>query len=123
MQVRLLPRTPIWYTYRMPEKDKKLDEIYKLVRANNKMLRGMKRAAFWGTVLKLIIYAVLLGVPVYLYFTIFQPILAELLNAYAQLQETGAQIQETGNQLRSVTDGLPLDRISEIFKKLPGVGQ
>ena len=87
------------------------------------MLRGMKRAAFWGTVLKLIIYAVLLGVPVYLYFTIFQPILAELLNAYAQLQETGAQIQETGNQLRSVTDGLPLDRISEIFKKLPGVGQ
>ncbi|MAJ97013.1 hypothetical protein CL644_02805 [bacterium] len=105
----------------MPDRDKKLDEIYKLVRSNNKMLRRMKRNAFLGTILKIVLYAILLGVPVYLYFTIFQPILAEVLNAYTQIQATGAQMQDVGNQIQGVTDAIPLNELQGLLNVIPGV--
>lgn len=105
----------------MPERDKKLDAIYQMVRQNNKMLRGMRRAAFWGTIFKLLFYAALLGIPVYLYFTIFQPILNDLLSTYAQIQQAGNQLQGVGNQLQGVTDGLPLEQLEGLLKNIPGV--
>lgn len=105
----------------MPEKDKKLDAIYQMVRNNNKMIRGMKRAAFWGTIFKIVFWVVMLGIPVYLYFTIFQPLLAELLGTYAQLQQAGEQLQGVGNQLQGVTDAMPLDQLEGLLKSFPGV--
>ena len=113
--------TYIWYTSTVPDKDKKLDEIYKLVRSNNKMLRSMKRNAFLGTMFKIALYAVLLGIPVYLYFTIFQPILAEVSNAYTQIQTTGAQMQDVGNQIQGVTDAIPLNELQGLLNAIPGV--
>ena len=98
----------------MPDNDKKIDEIYNLVRSNNKMLRSIKRAAFWGAIFKIVLYVALLGIPVYLYFTIFQPILSEVLNAYSQIQQAGEQIQ-------GVTNTLPLDQLQGLLNNIPGV--
>ena len=81
----------------------------------------MKRNAFFGLLFKLALYAVLLGIPVYLYFTIFQPILAELLNAYSQIQATGAQIQGVGNQIQDVTNTIPLSQLQGLLNNIPGV--
>ncbi len=96
--------------------DELLKKTYNIALSNNKMLRSMKRAAFWGTIFKLALYAVVLGVPVYLFFTIFQPILGSLLDTYAQIQQTGAQIQNT-------TNSLPLQQVQDLLNKIPGVGQ
>ena len=81
----------------------------------------MKRNAFFGTIFKIALYAIVLGVPVYLYFTIFQPILAEILNAYTQIQETGAQMQGVGNQIQEATDAIPLDQLQGLLNNIPGV--
>ncbi|QSH39675.1 hypothetical protein JXR01_01555 [Candidatus Kaiserbacteria bacterium] len=105
----------------MPDSEKKLNEIYKLVRSNNKMLRSMKRNAFLATIFKIVLYAILLGIPVYLYFTIFQPILAEVSNAYTQIQATGAQVQDVGNQIQGVTDSIPLNQLQGLLNNIPGV--
>ena len=45
-------------------------EIYRLVRENNKMLHSMRRNAFWGGVIKFLLYAILLvALPWWLFFT------------------------------------------------------
>jgi len=107
----------------MPEQDRKIDAIYKMVRNNNKMIRSMKRAAFWGTIFKLVLYGVMLGIPVYLYFTFFQPVLADLLGTYQQIQQTGAQLQDVGAQVQGVTDLIPVDQLQDLLKLVPGSGQ
>ena len=98
----------------LPNHEELLEKTYKLAVQNNKMLRGMKRAAFWGTIFKLIFWAIALGIPVYLYFTFFQPILTDLLNTYAQIQATGAQIQGQVNSL-------PIDQLQDLLENIPGV--
>jgi len=106
----------------MPDStDRKIEELYKMVRSNNKMLRSMRRQAFWGMLFKLVLYAILFGVPVYLYFTIFQPILANLMDSYAQIQQTGAQIQATSGQLTEVTNAIPFERLQGLLNHIPGV--
>ncbi len=103
------------------DRDKKLDEVYKMTRDNNKMLRSMKRAAFWGTVFKLFIYAVLLGIPVYLYFTIFQPVLDNFVNAYSQMQQAGNQMQQAGTQFQDISKAIPFEQLQALLERIPGV--
>lgn len=81
----------------------------------------MRRAAFWGTVFKLVLYAALLGIPVYLYFTMFQPVIGSLMDAYAQMQAASAQMQHTGSQLQDITSTLPLEQIQGLLNAVPGV--
>lgn len=98
------------------ERDKKIEEIYRMVQVNNKMIRSMKRAAFWGTVFKLVLYAVLLGIPVYLYFTIFQPMLSELLGTMQQVQQAGQGMQQGGTNAM-----LQLQNLQNLLSDFPGV--
>ena len=98
------------------DRDQKIEEIYRMVRNNNKMIRSMKRAAFWGTIFKFVIYAFLLGIPVYLYFTIFQPMLAELLGTMQQFQQAGQQIQGSGANAM-----VQLQELQSLLTSFPGV--
>jgi len=98
----------------MSEEDRKLEEIYRVVKSNNKMLRSLKRQAFWGRVFKILIYAVILGIPVYLYFTIFQPILAELLDTYSQIQQVSGQFQDGAASVQ-------LGGLQGLLNNIPGV--
>lgn len=92
--------------------DELLRKTYNIALSNNKMLRSMKRAAFWGTIFKLVFYAVVLGVPLYLSLTVLQPLLGSFLDTYAQIQQTGAQIQNT-------TNALPLQQVQDLLNKIP----
>lgn len=100
----------------MPQHEKKLEEIYQLVRQNNKLLRSMKRRAFWGTIFKLVLYAIMLGIPVFLYFTIFQPIISDLLGTVQQFQAAGQQIQSSG-----ASAVLQLQGLGDLINNIPGV--
>ncbi len=55
-----------------------LKEIYRLTKENNKMLHSLKRHAFWGGMFKLLLYALALGVPVWLYFTYVAPVVKQV---------------------------------------------
>jgi hypothetical protein len=72
------------------EHDEILKETYRLTQENNRMLRSMRRNAFWGGVIRLIIYAALLLVPVWFYFTYLAPVVEQMMQTVEQIQGTGA---------------------------------
>ncbi len=70
-----------------------LQETYRLSRENNKMLHSMRRNAFWGGLVKIVIYLALLGVPVWLYFTYMFPVIQSMQQTMNRIQGTNAQAQ------------------------------
>lgn len=91
------------YTQLVPGDSKKLDKILDIVSDNNRMLHKMRRNAFWGTVFKVLFYAVAFGIPVYLYFTLLQPMLGNLIGTYEQIQQaTGGAASATGAPLHAL---------------------
>lgn len=91
----------------MHNDDDLLRKTYALARENNKLLRRMRRAAIWGTIIKLVIYGALLGVPVWLYFQFFQPVLQEAYGTVQQFQETGENAQGQFSELQELIGSLP----------------
>ena len=58
------------------------------------MLHKMRRNAFWGGVIKFVLYiGVFIAVPLWIYATYLAPITEQLLNTYGQIQGTSAQVQ------------------------------
>lgn len=53
-----------------------------LTKENNRLLKKIRRSAIIGGVVRIIWWAIIIGVPVALYYYIVQPYLAELNQAY-----------------------------------------
>lgn len=74
--------------------DQKLDELLRLTKENNHILRSMRRNAWIGGILKFIIYALLVVViPLWLYATYLAPVLESTLETMNKIQGTGANAQ------------------------------
>jgi hypothetical protein len=101
----------------MSNHDELLAKTYKLALDNNKMLRRMKRAAFWGMVFKIVFWALMLGIPVYLYFIFLQPVLEEFSRTADQFRQTGEQFQQIG-----AGANLQFARFQDFFNFFPGLG-
>ncbi len=82
-----------------PESKRLLQETLELSRENNRMLRAMRRAAFWGGVFRVIWWAVIIGVPVVLYYYVFQPYIAELQSTYQSVKGGAEQLQLLGKDI------------------------
>jgi len=71
-----------------------LQEMYRLTKENNKMLHKIRRNAFWGGIIKFLVYAVLFVVlPWWLYVTYLAPVLESTMQTMNQIRGTGAQAQ------------------------------
>lgn len=71
-----------------------LQETYRLARENNRMLHAMRRNAFWGGLLKFIIYAALLSAPIWFYMTYLNDSVQRMMRAIDSMQQTGVKAQE-----------------------------
>ena len=88
-------------------------EIYRLVKENNKMLHKMRRNAFWGAVIKIILYVVLLIIiPYWLYATYLAPIVNSTLETVEKMQGTSANAQL---QLENLQETLKQFDLSQYF--------
>lgn len=67
-----------------------------LSKENNRLLRSMRRAALWGTFFRIAWIAVLIGVPVFLYYYFLQPYYEGLSAGYQQFQEQSGGISIPG---------------------------
>lgn len=76
-----------------PEDVKLLRETHRLAQENNKMLRSMRRQAWMGRIITLIIYAALIGVPIWLYMTYISGTVSRLLTAYGVVEQRGQEAQ------------------------------
>ncbi len=89
-----------------------LEQLLRLAKDNNRMLRAMRRDAFIGGVIKLIVWAALIIIPFWLYLNYLAPVLQSATSALQQVQQmqgvaTGAQAQlgelsETLNGLKGL---------------------
>ena len=63
-----------------------MKENLALARENNRLLKKMQRAAMYSTIFTLVYWVLILGVPVYLYFTVVKPYLEEFQTTYQDAQ-------------------------------------
>ena len=73
--------------------DPDLQELYRLERENNRMLRSLKRRSFWGGVFRIALFVIALGVPIWLYFTYLAPIFEQMNQVLEGATGTRVQIQ------------------------------
>ena len=60
-----------------PELKRRLDEIHALARDNNRVLHSIRRDQWIGFIGKVVFWAVILGLPVYLYLSYIQPLISK----------------------------------------------
>lgn len=60
-----------------PEIKRQLEEIHALVKDNHVMLRTIRREHWFGVILKIVFWLVMIGVPLYYYQQYLQPLVAK----------------------------------------------
>lgn len=85
-----------------------LKKNLELTQENNALLRKMRRSAIYGNILKVVWLAIIIGLPVYIYYAFLQPYVGQLLEVYSGV-ETGA------GEIRTFLERLPL--IGDKFNK------
>ena len=64
-----------------------LEENLRLAKENNKMLRAMHRSMWYGVIWKIIIWGIILGLPVYMYY-VYKPLIDPIIHTFAPSQTT-----------------------------------
>jgi len=83
-----------------------LRQTYQLAKENNRMLHAMRRSAFFGGIFKLIIYAALLFIPLWLYMQYLGPQINRMMTVVAQVQGTSQQAQVQISEWQKTWDDL-----------------
>lgn len=90
------------------------EEIYALVKENNRMLKQMRRSAFIGGIFKFVWWVLILFViPYFLYVTYLAPQLAALSALYQN-------VENTNNSVQAQLQGLP--DFSNLLNQFGGEG-
>ena len=92
----------------------KLEEILRLTRENNRMLHGMRRNAFLGSIFKVVMWVAFVIIPLWLYMQYVAPMMAGMMQTYEQIQGTNAKAQAQFGQMNDYL---------ERFKSMYGGGQ
>ncbi|MFZ2555277.1 MAG: hypothetical protein WAZ27_01605 [Minisyncoccia bacterium] len=79
----------------------KLTEILRLTKENNRMLHKMRRNAFLGSILKLVLWLAFLIIPLWLYMQYLAPVMTSMMDTMNQMQGTGASAQAQFSDLNS----------------------
>ena len=90
------------------------EQILKLVKENNRMLHAMRRNAWLGGILKLIVWIALIVLPFYLYMQYLAPIMGSMIQTMQQIQGTGAQAQAQFGDLNAALKGLQ-EKFPQLF--------
>lgn len=91
-----------------------IDEVYKLVKENNRMLHAMRRDAFIKGIFGFIWWVFIIIVLPYLTYLYLKPYLDQVLAAYNQ-------VQGTANSVNASLSGLP--DFSKLFEQFTGGGK
>ena len=92
------------------------DEIYRLVKENNKMLKAMRRDAFVKSVFSFIWWILIFIVVPYLTWLWLQPYLEKITAAYGQ-------VQAQSNSLNTALHDLQGGQFQQLYQQLTGQGK
>jgi len=68
------------------ESKRMLRQVLETSKENNKLLKSMRRAAIWGNIFRIIWWAIIIGVPLYLYFSFVQPVYEDISSQVEEVQ-------------------------------------
>lgn len=85
--------------------EKKMDELYDMVRENNSMLKSARRSAFIGGIVKAVWWVVILIVLPYLTWLYIEPYVNTAMAQYQAVQQQGGDLQnQAANLQKQLTD-------------------
>ena len=100
--------------------EERLEEVYKLAKENNRILRGMRRNTRFGIVFKVVLWIFLLLGSAWGYYEYVQPALNSLLETMNQVQAVGYQIQGAADNLNQVGDGAT-NQLQDFLNSIPSL--
>lgn len=104
-----------YHAHMNPEEREMLERTYRLSKENNEILRAMRRSAFVGGLFKLVLWAAMIGIPIWFYMVYLAPTLNSAIKTLNDVQQTtekakaGLEVPATelSGMLESLKDLLP----------------
>ncbi len=93
-----------------------LRRTYALAKENNKLIKKIRRGAIVSGLFRLMFWAVMIGLPIWMYFTFLQPILQQGMNTFEQVQGVVGQVQELSGQA-----GSQVTEVQGLIDSIPGL--
>jgi hypothetical protein len=90
-----------------------LEQLVRLVKDNNRMLRAMRRDAFIGGVFKLFLWAAFIVIPLWFYLTYLAPVVTSAMAAMQQVQQVQGTTLNATVQFGELTKSL--DKLKSAF--------
>ncbi len=96
-----------------------LEEVYKLAKENNKMLRAMRRDAFVGGIFKFIFWILMFFILPYIIYAIYlKPYLSSLESAYNNFNESASTLSGAAKDLENLQNQIP--NFGDLLKNFQG---
>ncbi len=89
------------------DQEELLQRTYALVKENNKLIKRMRRRAVVYGLFRLVLLVIMVGVPIWVYFTFLQPVFQQGINTLDQVQELSGQVGEQILNVRGSIDLIP----------------
>ncbi len=86
------------------ERDEYLEEIYEIVKENNKMLKAERRSRVYSRIFRLIWMIVVIAVPLWIYYKYLQPIMGDLQEQLKYLEQMSAKNPLLGKQIAPILE-------------------
>lgn len=91
-----------------------LEQILRLTKENNQMLRAMRRNAWIAGFFRVVIWIALIVIPYYLYLVYLAPVMEGMMETIGKIQGTSAQAQA---QFGSLNDAL--QKLQQLQSQFP----
>lgn len=83
-----------------------MQEILRLTRENNRMLKAMRRSSLFGAIVKTMLWIALILLPLWFYVQYLAPVMESILQTYQQIQGTSAQAQAQFGEMNQYLEQL-----------------
>jgi hypothetical protein len=98
------------------DQEELLRHTYALAKENNTLLKKIRRGSFISFIFKILFWAAMLGLPLWIYFTFFKPVVDQGLQTYMQVQQMVGQGQETSTKV-----GEQMLEMKGLLDAIPGI--
>ena len=96
-----------------------LEDIYKLAKDNNRMLRAIRRDAFVGGILKFVFWiAIFFILPYILYVVYLQPYLETIQSTYENLNQSAGTLSSAAKDVEELKNQFP--NFADLLKQFTG---
>ncbi len=87
----------------MDEKEM-IQQTFEMTRDNNRMLHAMRRNAFFGGLMRLAFWVIIIGGPIVFYYAYAAPYVDQMLAAYAGIKGDVQSIKDVTNKIPNLGD-------------------